>query len=97
MFPAGVLTIVKQERGGLSYWLTKESAAGTIEQCIREAGVPCYPVVEEPMEELQEEKIVNLDETIWYEKGFLKWLMEVFGQPFPEMSNSISQPAWPGC
>jgi len=39
--------------------LTKESAAGAIEQCIREAGVPCYPVVEKPMEELQEKKLLT--------------------------------------
>jgi len=33
---------------------------GTIDKCIREAGVACYPVVEELVEELQEQKIVNL-------------------------------------
>jgi len=54
----------------LSYWLSTELSVGTIDKRIREAGVACYPVVEE----LQEQKIVNLDETPWYEKGCFKWL-----------------------
>ena len=58
----------------LSYWLSTELSVGTIDKCIREAGVACYRVVEELVEELQEEKIVNLDETPWYEKGCFKWL-----------------------
>jgi hypothetical protein len=58
----------------LSYWLSTELSTGTIDKCIREAGVACYPVVEELTEELQEEKIVHLDETPWYEKGCFKWL-----------------------
>lgn len=58
----------------LSYWLSTELSVGTIDKCIREAGVACYPVVEELVEELQEQKIVNLDETPWYEKGCFKWL-----------------------
>jgi len=58
----------------LSYWLSMELSVGTIDKCIREAGVACYPIVEELVEELQDEKIVHLDETPWYEKGCLKWL-----------------------
>ena len=58
----------------LSYWLSTELSVGTTDKCIREAGVACYPVVEELVEELQEQKIVNLDETPWYEKGCFKWL-----------------------
>jgi len=58
----------------LSYWLNTELSVGTIDKCIREAGVACYEVVEELVKELQEEEIVNLDETPWYEKGRLKWL-----------------------
>ena len=34
----------------------------------------CYPVVEELIKDLQEEEIVNLDETPRYEKGCVKWL-----------------------
>ncbi|MDM8535916.1 IS66 family transposase, partial [Desulfobacterales bacterium HSG17] len=43
-------------------------------RCIREAGVACYPVVDELIEELQKEDKVHLDETPWYEKGVFKWL-----------------------
>jgi hypothetical protein len=58
----------------LSYWFGTELSVGTIDKCIREVGVACYPVVEELVEELQGEKIINLDETPWYEKGCFKWL-----------------------
>jgi len=58
----------------LSYWLSMELSVGSIDKCIREAGVACYPVVEQLVEELQEQEIVNLDETPWYEKGRFKWL-----------------------
>ncbi len=58
----------------LSYWLSTELSVGTIDKCIREAGVSCFPVVEELVQELQEEEIVHLDETPWYEKDALKWM-----------------------
>ena len=58
----------------LSYWLSTKLSVGTIDKCIREAGVACYPIVEELVQELQEQKVVHLDETPWYEKGCLKWL-----------------------
>jgi hypothetical protein len=58
----------------LAYWLSTELSVGTIDRCIREAGVACFPVVEELIEEMQKEAIVHLDETPWYEKGCLKWL-----------------------
>jgi len=58
----------------LSYWLSIELSVGTIDKCIREAGVACNPVVEELVEQIQKEKVVSLDETPWYEKGRLKWL-----------------------
>ncbi len=58
----------------LSYWLSTDLSVGTIDKCIREAGVACYPVVEELVQELQKEEIVHLDETPWYEKGCFKWL-----------------------
>ncbi len=58
----------------LSYWMGTELSVGTIDRCIREAGIACYPVVEELVKELQDEKIVGLDETPWYEKGKLKWM-----------------------
>lgn len=58
----------------IAYWLNTELSVGTIDRCIREAGVACFPVVEELIEEIQKESVVHLDETPWYEKGSLKWL-----------------------
>jgi hypothetical protein len=58
----------------LLYWFDMELSVGTIDRCIREAGVTCFPVVEELIEELQKDDKVHLDETLWYEKGVLKWL-----------------------
>ena len=58
----------------LSYWLSMNLSVGTIDRCIREAGIACCPVVEELVQELQKEEIVHLDETPWYEKGCFKWL-----------------------
>jgi transposase len=58
----------------LSSWASTDLSVGTIDRCIREAGVACHPVVEDLVRELQEEEIVNVDETPWYEKGDLKWL-----------------------
>jgi len=58
----------------LAYWLNTELGVGTIDRCIREAGIACFPVVEELVKELQEADIVGLDETPWYENGRLKWL-----------------------
>lgn len=58
----------------LSSWLKFEISIGTIDRCIREAGVACFPVVEQLIEELQKEDIVHVDETPWYETGLFKWL-----------------------
>lgn len=58
----------------LAYWMNTELGVGTIDRCIREAGIACFPVVEELVKELQEADIVGLDETPWYERGRLKWL-----------------------
>lgn len=58
----------------LAYWFNTELSVGTIDRCIREAGVACQPVVEELIEELQETKVVGLDETPWHENGRLRWL-----------------------
>jgi len=58
----------------LAFWMNIELSTGTIDRCIREAGIACLPVVEELVKELQEAEIVGLDETPWYEKGCLKWL-----------------------
>ena len=58
----------------LSCWLSMELSIGSIDRCVREAGVACFPVVEKLLEELQQEDIVKIDETPWYESGTLKWL-----------------------
>ena len=58
----------------LSDWYNTELSVGTVDRCVREAGVACFPVVDQLIEELQEANIVHLDETPWYEKGFFKWL-----------------------
>ncbi|MCP4109067.1 MAG: transposase, partial [Desulfobacteraceae bacterium] len=55
----------------LSYWYNLELSTGTIDKCIREAGVSCYPIVEELLDDLQKADIVKVDETSWYEKGCL--------------------------
>ena len=61
----------------ISYWLALDISTGTIDRCIREAGVACFPVVEQLIEQLQQEELVHIDETPWYEKGMFKWLWVV--------------------
>jgi len=58
----------------LSDWYNTELSVGTVDRCVREAGVACFPVVDQLIEDLQVADIVHLDETPWYEKGFFKWL-----------------------
>lgn len=55
-------------------WTKTELSVGTIDRCIREAGIACVPVVEELVEQLQIAEILHLDETHWYEQGQLHWL-----------------------
>jgi len=58
----------------LAYWMGTKLGNGTICRCIREAGVACFPVVEELTKDLQKAKIINLDETPWPEKKRQLWL-----------------------
>lgn len=58
----------------LKDWTNTELSIGTIDRCIREAGIACVPVVEELVEQLQQANILHLDETHWYESGQLHWL-----------------------
>jgi transposase len=58
----------------LKDWTNTELSIGTIDRCIREAGIACVPVVEELVEQLQQADILHLDETHWYESGRLHWL-----------------------
>jgi transposase len=55
-------------------WLEVSLSVGTIDRCIREAGIACEPVVEELLAQLQEASILHIDETPWYQKGKLYWL-----------------------
>lgn len=55
-------------------WANTALSVGTIDRCIREAGIACVPVVETLIDELQTAEILHLDETPWYEKGKLRWL-----------------------
>ena len=55
-------------------WTNTELSIGTIDRCIREAGIACVPVVKELVEQLQKADILHLDETHWYERGKLHWL-----------------------
>ena len=70
-------------RGGMSRkkiqeflrsWLNFDLSVGLICKSIREAGIACYPVVEELIDDLQKEETVHLDETPWYQKGVFCWL-----------------------
>jgi transposase len=58
----------------LKDWTNTELSVGTIDRCIREAGIACVPVIEELVEQLQQADILHLDETHWYEQGKLHWL-----------------------
>ncbi len=58
----------------LSDWLGVSLSVGTIDRCIREAGIACEPVVEELLAQLQQASILHIDETPWYQKGKLYWL-----------------------
>ena len=55
-------------------WLNFSISTGLICKTIREAGIACYPVVDELIDDLQKEDKVHLDETPWYQKGVFCWL-----------------------
>ncbi|WP_017326799.1 transposase [Synechococcus sp. PCC 7336] len=43
------------------------------EDFFAEAGLACRPVEEELLEQLQQADVLHLDETAWYEWGWLCW------------------------
>ena len=53
----------------LRSWLKFDLSVGLICKSIREAGIACYPVVDELIDDLQNEEMIHLDETPWYQKG----------------------------
>lgn len=61
-------------RDYLQTWFNFELSVGMICKTIREAGIVCYPVVDELIGQLQEKEQVHLDETTWKEKGVLLWV-----------------------
>lgn len=58
-------------------WFQTTLSTGTIDRCIREAGIACTPVVEQLLDALQEAEILHVDETPWYESGHMVWLWVV--------------------
>ena len=58
----------------LADWFGVSLSVGTIDRCVREAGIACEPVVEELLAQLQQASILHIDETPWYESGKLYWL-----------------------
>ncbi len=58
----------------LNDWLQTELSTGTIDRCIREAGIACVSVVQELVAQLQQADILHLDETLGNEQGKLYWL-----------------------
>jgi transposase len=61
----------------LGDWFQTPLSTGTIDRCVREAGIACTPVVEQLLDELQAAEILHVDETPWYESGHLVWLWVV--------------------
>jgi len=64
----------KKIREHLIVWLNFQISIGLICKSIREAGIACYPVVDELLDDLQKEQQVHLDETPWYQRGAFCWL-----------------------
>lgn len=55
-------------------WFGVYLSVGTIDRCVREAGIACKPVVEDLLAQLQQASVLHIDETPWYQKGKLYWL-----------------------
>lgn len=55
-------------------WFGVPLSVGTIDRCVREAGIACKPVVEDLLAQLQQASVLYIDETPWYQKGKLYWL-----------------------
>ena len=58
----------------LADWFGVSLSVGTIDRCIREAGIACEQVVEELLAQLQQASILHIDETPWCQSGKLYWL-----------------------
>lgn len=59
----------------LATWLDVRLSVGSIDRCIREAGLACEPIVEGLLEDLRGAGLVHADETPWPQQGHgLRWL-----------------------
>ncbi|GAC1591271.1 MAG: IS66-like element ISRhru2 family transposase [Sphingomicrobium sp.] len=58
----------------LSTWFDVRLSVGSIDRCIREAGLACEPMVEGLLVDLRAADVVNVDETPWPQRGKLRWL-----------------------
>jgi transposase len=61
----------------LQDWTSTSLSIGTIDRCVREAGIACIPVVDQLINDLQDAEILHVDETPWYEAGRFLWLWVV--------------------
>lgn len=58
-------------------WFGVSLSVGTIDRCIREAGVACEPIVEDLLEEVRASGLIHADETPWYQGAVNCWLWVV--------------------
>ena len=50
-------------------WFGVRLSAGTIDRCIREAGLACEPIVEGLLTDLRQSGLINADETPWPQRA----------------------------
>jgi len=70
----------KKIRLFLHDWFGFDLSIGMICKSIREAGIACYPVVDDLIDQLQREDKVHMDETPWYQKGIFCWVWVAISQ-----------------
>ncbi len=58
----------------LNDWFGLELSTGTIDRCIREAGLAADPLHDELIDEARRSGLIHVDETPWKEKGVPRWL-----------------------
>lgn len=59
----------------LATWFDVQLSVGSIDRCIREAGLACEPIVKDLIEDLRRAGVINADETPWPQQGRgLRWL-----------------------
>ncbi len=58
----------------LNDWFGLELSAGTIDRCIREAGLAADPLHDELISDARQSGLIQVDETPWKEKGVPRWL-----------------------